>query len=59
VAPELHRHLLDAFDARSEADCQFGGDLTADDAQRHIDNATAFLAAAREYLERKYAETDN
>jgi len=53
---ELHRYLMDAFDARSDADYRFGGDLTEADAQMHISHAIEFLAAAREYLERKYPD---
>ena len=55
LAPELHRHLLDAFDARSDADYRFGEGLSDEVATVQITRATEFVAAAREHLERRHA----
>lgn len=47
---------MDAFRARQIADYEHTTDIAEADAQEHIDNATAFLAAAREYVGRKHPD---
>jgi len=50
MAPELHRFLLDAFEARQSADYDQFAEVCAEDAQEHIPHAEEFLAAAENYL---------
>jgi uncharacterized protein (UPF0332 family) len=50
VEAELHRWLLDAFDARVQADYGVDASLADTDASRVIDRARRFVQAARELL---------
>lgn len=56
IDPIHHRRIMDAFRARQIADYEHTTDIAEADARAHIDNAAAFLAAAREYLERKHQD---
>ena len=50
MAPELHRFLLDAFEARQSADYDQFAEVCAEDAREHIRRAEKFLAATEHYL---------
>jgi uncharacterized protein (UPF0332 family) len=47
---KYHRWLLDAFDARLEADYEVEIDIHADDATTLIEQAKEFAATARRFL---------
>jgi len=49
--PKYHRWLLDAFDERLQGDYDFDASFDADAVARRIEQARAFLEAARRYLE--------
>ena len=47
---KYHRWLLDAFDARLEADYEVEIDIQSDDACSLIEQAKEFLSAAQRFL---------
>ncbi len=50
VPRHLHRYLLDAFDARNQADYDIVEEVTAELAQLQIEHADAFVRVAAEML---------
>ncbi len=52
LPPEFHRWLLQAFNARLDADYGFEADIGEEDVRNTLERARAFLVAARDYLTR-------
>ena len=50
VPAELHRHLMDAADARNISDYQLVSRQTAESASQHIDRAERLLSVGEQFL---------
>lgn len=52
LAPQLHRYMLDAFDARLTADYDVTVKLRVEQVQEILAHAREFVAAAEEHLQK-------
>lgn len=52
LSADFHRYLIDAQDARHLGDYDFGPEIPADEAQKHLARAEEFVEAVRALLDR-------